>query len=81
MNAYVSKEKLVPAASKLSHPRHGVQNRASRRGPFAWIAAWLERQRAFSELAGMTDRELQDVGLIRADIGRVFEAGFTSSWS
>ncbi|MEA2737814.1 MAG: hypothetical protein QOH05_1121 [Acetobacteraceae bacterium] len=51
------------------------------------IAAWLSRQvaafvawrrdsEAAAELASMSDRELMDVGLSRADVVRVFQPGF-----
>jgi uncharacterized protein YjiS (DUF1127 family) len=42
----------------------------------AWIAAfraWREKQAAIGELAVMTDRELADIGLNRADVPRVFD--------
>lgn len=32
---------------------------------------WVERLRARAELAGLTDRELADIGIARSDIHRV----------
>ncbi len=86
MNAYVSKKELaLLPANQPGYPEHHAEQRnrngLPRHGLFTWIAAWLERRRAFSQLSGLTDRELQDIGLIRADIGRVFEPGFASSRS
>ncbi len=40
------------------------------------FAAWNARRVAIEELAGMTDRELADIGLSRADIPRVTEKNF-----
>jgi uncharacterized protein YjiS (DUF1127 family) len=34
---------------------------------------WRESQRALADLSGMTDRELSDVGLTRADCARLFD--------
>ncbi len=45
----------------------------------AWIAAinaWHEKQVAMNELEMMSDRELADIGLNRADVHRVFEPAF-----
>jgi uncharacterized protein YjiS (DUF1127 family) len=49
-------------------------------GLFAWLAArvkalrsWYRDNQAATELATMTDRELLDIGLSRADVGRVFD--------
>ena len=39
-------------------------------------AAWNARRVAIEELGGMTDRELADIGLSRADIPRVTEKEF-----
>lgn len=45
------------------------------RGLSGWIAvfhAWREKTAAINELRMMTDRDLADIGLIRADVPRVF---------
>ncbi len=81
MNAYVSREELAQLpANRLSYPEHHAedlgQRHAGRRNILGFMAAWIERQRAFAALAGLTDRELRDIGLDRADIGRVFEPDF-----
>ena len=46
----------------------------------SWVAAWVrgfrtwrQNARALTELSGMTDRELLDVGLTRGDFRRVFD--------
>ena len=84
MNAYVSKEELtLLPTSRLSYPEHYAEDHSrrhpARQGFFARIAAWRERQRAYAELSGLTDRELRDIGLERADIGHVFKPGFEFS--
>lgn len=43
---------------------------------FAAFAAWRLDRQAAVELAQMSDRELLDIGLTRADAGRVFAAGY-----
>lgn len=40
----------------------------------AAFQAWREKQAAMSELAMMSDRELMDIGLSRADLPRVFDS-------
>lgn len=40
------------------------------------IAAWPQRRRIYDELSSLTDRELADIGLTRADIPRVFDTDF-----
>jgi uncharacterized protein YjiS (DUF1127 family) len=38
---------------------------------------WPARRRAYADLMNLTDRELADIGLTRADIPRVFDPTFT----
>ena len=40
------------------------------------FAAWRRRQAVVQELAMMSDRELADIGLSRADLPRVFDPAF-----
>ncbi|HET8997054.1 MAG TPA: DUF1127 domain-containing protein [Acetobacteraceae bacterium] len=40
----------------------------------AALQAWRERQSAMAELEMMSDRELMDIGLSRADMARVFDS-------
>lgn len=54
-------------AAALPDKPHGLKG---------WIAAfraWREKQVAINELEMMTDRELADIGLNRADVRRVFD--------
>jgi uncharacterized protein YjiS (DUF1127 family) len=51
----------------------------ARRGLAAWLAGrltslrtWVRDNQAAGELAGMSDRELHDIGLTRSDLVRVF---------
>ncbi len=46
------------------------------RGLFAAFRAWRERQVALNELEMMSDRELADIGLNRADVPRVFDDAY-----
>ena len=84
MNAYVSKEELaLLPANRLSYPEHYAEDHNRRHplrpGFFARVAAWRQRQRAYAELSELTDRELQDIGVNRADISHVFEPDFEFS--
>jgi len=52
-------------------------------GLAAWLSlriaafvAWRRESDAAGELSGMSDRELMDIGLTRADLGRVFAPEF-----
>jgi uncharacterized protein YjiS (DUF1127 family) len=44
----------------------------------AAIMAWRRDSEAAAELSAMSDRELLDIGLSRADVGRVFTASFNA---
>ena len=43
---------------------------------FSGLTAMMHRRAVTNELAGLTDRELADIGLNRADVGHVFDARF-----
>ena len=56
-------------------PRPGLFARLT--GPIvARVQAWSVRERAMSELAAMSERELADIGLARSDIARVNDPDF-----
>ncbi len=44
----------------------------------AGIREYVRRQRVMSELSRLDDRELADIGLVRADIGEIFTAEFAA---
>jgi uncharacterized protein YjiS (DUF1127 family) len=44
-----------------------------------WVAELPERDAAISELSALSDRELADIGLSRADVPRIFEPDFKPS--
>ncbi len=48
-------------------------------GIVGWIAAFPRRQAVMAELAELSDHELADIGLVRSDLGRVFDANFAAS--
>ena len=48
------------------------------RGLWARIAAWPRRRAVIDELAMLSDRELADIGLSRADVRRVFDPRYAS---
>ena len=75
MAAYISSEELsLLPANRLSYPaRRAVSQRPSL---FARTRAFFQRQADLREMAALSDRELQDLGINRADIGHVFDDGF-----
>jgi uncharacterized protein YjiS (DUF1127 family) len=79
MNAFVSKEELAfrPSAA-ISFPEHYADAQSQNRKPgvFARIRAWLDRQTVLAELNTLSDRELNDIGLSRAELPRVFDPAF-----
>ncbi|HUN42624.1 MAG TPA: DUF1127 domain-containing protein [Acetobacteraceae bacterium] len=48
------------------------------RALIAAFRAWREKQAAIAELHMMTDRELTDIGLTRADVHRVFNDNYNA---
>ena len=83
MNAYTTKEELALLPSnRVSYPEHYAEAREERRSAFAGLVqrltAYFERQRVLSELNGLSDRELIDIGLNRADLPVVFEPAFAN---
>jgi uncharacterized protein YjiS (DUF1127 family) len=52
----------------VAAPRKGFLTRL-----MANIQAWFRTQEAMTELGGMSDRELHDIGLTRSDVMRVFD--------
>ena len=75
MNAYLASSELaLLPANRVSYP-------AARKPPtaslFSRIAGFWHRQSVLHEMAKLSDHELHDVGLSRADIDHVFDEGFT----
>ncbi len=79
MNAYVSKEELaLLPANRISYPEHYADAKQQARTSLSgWIGAWLARRRTAAELSRLSDRELSDIGLSRAELGSVFKPGFS----
>jgi uncharacterized protein YjiS (DUF1127 family) len=53
----------------LAAPKHHV---------LAWLRQWRQRRQVMAELALMSDHELSDIGLSRADLSRVFDPAFAA---
>jgi uncharacterized protein YjiS (DUF1127 family) len=64
----------TPAAQPTVVRKGGLAAWLSRR--VAAFAAWRRDSEASSELASMSDHELSDIGLSRADVSRVFKPDF-----
>ena len=47
-------------------------------GPVARLATWMRRRAAMQQLSAMTDHELADVGLNRADLAMAFDTNFAA---
>ena len=72
---------IGPAYEDAQTP--SVKPRPQRRGPMVrrfrgGIGAWRQRQAVLHEMQMMTDRELSDIGLSRADLARVFDPAFAA---
>ena len=81
MNAYTTREELALLPSdRVSHPEHYLEARGERKPIFARLAGrvadYLKRQRVLSELNGLSDRELADIGLTRVDLSSLFGRGY-----
>jgi uncharacterized protein YjiS (DUF1127 family) len=93
MNAPLAKEQIALLMSdSLTYREAGVQGtegtigETTRPGLRARVAGWvaaareaLERRAVLAELRQLSDRELADIGLARAELGRVFETGSARS--
>jgi uncharacterized protein YjiS (DUF1127 family) len=64
----------TPVGTPGSVQKGGLATWLSRR--IAAIAAWRRDSAAAAELSSMSERELLDIGLTRADLGRVFSPAF-----
>jgi uncharacterized protein YjiS (DUF1127 family) len=49
------------------------------RGAASWVAGALKRRAVINELSMLSDHELADIGLSRADIPNVFDRSFAAS--
>jgi uncharacterized protein YjiS (DUF1127 family) len=65
----------APAATPALARNRGLAAWLSHK--FAALRAWHLDHAAASELSSMTDRELLDIGLSRADVGRVFAPAYS----
>ncbi|WP_424134427.1 DUF1127 domain-containing protein [Roseomonas chloroacetimidivorans] len=77
MMPYPASNQQVSAAELLRQANE-ARNAAARSGLkrlVARFAAWLERRRAEAELNSLTDRELADIGLTRAEIPFLLRGG------
>jgi uncharacterized protein YjiS (DUF1127 family) len=77
MDARVTNEEIL---LHLNPPRPALARLADGlRGLWWALRHHAERRRAYAQLRALTDRELEDIGLARGDIGRVFEPEFRIS--
>lgn len=82
MNAYTSPRELdLLPANRMSNPvarrpapRRSIGDLAI--GLFARLAEAMHRRSIISELSDLSDRELADIGLTRAEVRHVFDRSF-----
>ena len=74
MNAYTSSDELtLLPANRISYP---TPHQLPSPSLLNRITAFFQRQATLNEMASLSDRELRDIGLSRADIDHVFDEGF-----
>ncbi len=92
MNAPIARDQLTFSLGELSYigPAYDeeatvsveVERKQQERGLFrrlvAILAEWRRRRAVMQEMAMMTDRELADIGLSRADLRHIFDPRFAA---
>jgi uncharacterized protein YjiS (DUF1127 family) len=83
MNAHVAKDSfdiVLPGLSRESLAREDRKRRPSLASRLAGAVQWLtempRRRALLNELSALSDHELADIGLSRADLPRVFDPTF-----
>jgi uncharacterized protein YjiS (DUF1127 family) len=66
-----------PPATVVEPHKHGIAEWLSR--TVAALVEWRHRQVVMQEMQMMSDRELADIGLSRADLPYVFDPGFAAA--
>ncbi len=82
MNAYTPHRELdLLPANRMSNP--GARQLTPRRSTEGWVgglvarfAQFMHRRSVIGELNELSDRELADIGLTRAEVRHVFDRGF-----
>ena len=93
MNVHVSKEEVeyhlptvIPdyfrdepeCAPRIEERRPGLFARL--KAGLCWIAEIRKRQAAIEELSRLSDHDLADIGVSRADLPRMFDPAFAPEW-
>jgi uncharacterized protein YjiS (DUF1127 family) len=82
MSAPITKDQLAFSLGNLSYidanydEQPIIPQAAPKHSVLAWLRQWHQRRQVVAELALMSDRELSDIGLSRADLSRVFDPAF-----
>jgi uncharacterized protein YjiS (DUF1127 family) len=75
MTAHFAKDSFELVLPKLSREeKPGFAARLT--GAVQWLAEMPRRRALLNELSVLSDHELQDIGLTRGDLPRVFDPGF-----
>lgn len=75
--SYVDYSYDEPPAIDVKTPSHGIRHLLSHVAET--FSAWRRRQAVLQEMAMLSDRELADIGLTRADLPRVFDPTFAAA--
>jgi uncharacterized protein YjiS (DUF1127 family) len=94
MNAPVARDQFEFSLGNLSYIGPAYEDpqtaevKPAARGLGGWlrrlataVAGWRQRQAVLREMQTMTDRELADIGLSRADLARVFDPAFAADYT
>jgi uncharacterized protein YjiS (DUF1127 family) len=74
--SYVDYSYDEPPVTVVKTPRNGIGYWLGRAA--AAFTAWRRRQAVLQELGMLSERELADIGLSRADLPRVFDPAFAA---
>jgi uncharacterized protein YjiS (DUF1127 family) len=74
--SYVDYSYDEPPVAVVKTPSRGIGHWLA--WAMAAVAAWWRRQAVLQEMSMLTDRELADIGLSRADLPRVFDPAFAA---
>ena len=84
MSAPITKDQLTFSLGNQSYIDSSYDEQVEtppaprKRSVFTRLHEWHHRRQVVAELAQMTDRELADIGLSRADVARVFDGQFAA---
>jgi uncharacterized protein YjiS (DUF1127 family) len=79
--SFITATTLSTAAPSVYAPSNPVPTAPRLRAIAKWFTDALRRRSVIEELGMLSDHELSDIGLTRADIPRVFDSAFVANRS